>query len=206
MQWNWHIPSNALRLLPCSIIHSQNLAWFVLHLDLPTSRAQIFSRARSSSGRFLMFSAAKASKRARTLGPTTGTGNEKRRTSIKSMLHPVEEPSTECQSSDTVNSLLTETLKQTPRVSSCVCKSFFDGLKDGHFYKTDTHTETVVSVLMKGDCILLFCLFLLFFDFSATARERKSCHVQRNMKEGGRKIESMGREPKSWKQEWPKNR
>ena len=58
------------------------------------------------------------------------------------MLHPVEEPSTECQSSDTVNSLLTETLKQTPRVSSCVCKSFFDGLKDGHFYKTDTHTET----------------------------------------------------------------
>ena len=114
----------------------------MLHLDLPTSRAQIFSRARSSSGRFFKFSAAKASKRARALGPTTGTGNEKRRTSIKSMLHPVEKPSTECHSSDTVNSLLTETLKQTPRVSSCVCKSFFDGLKDGHFYKTDTHTET----------------------------------------------------------------
>ena len=87
-----------------------------------------------------MFSAAKASEKARALGPTTGTGNEKRRTSRKSMLHPVEERSTECQSSDTVNSLLTETfLKQTPRVSSGVCKSFFEGLKDGHFYKTNTH-------------------------------------------------------------------
>ena len=86
-----------------------------------------------------MFSAAKASDRARALRPTTGTGNEKRRTSIKSMLHPVEEPSTECQSSDTVNSLSTETfLKLIPRVSPCVFKSFFDGLKDGHFSKTDT--------------------------------------------------------------------
>ena len=93
----------------------------MLHLKLPTSRAQIFSRARSSSGRFFMFSAAKASEGARALGPTTGTGNEKQRTSKKSMLHPVEEPSTECQSSDTVNSLLTETfLKLTPRVSPCI--------------------------------------------------------------------------------------
>ena len=33
--------------------------------DLPTSRAQIFSRARSVSGRFFMFSAAKANERAR---------------------------------------------------------------------------------------------------------------------------------------------
>ena len=33
-------------------------------LDLPISRAQIFSRARSASGRFFMFSAAKANKRA----------------------------------------------------------------------------------------------------------------------------------------------
>ena len=33
-------------------------------LDLPTSRAQIFSRARSASGRFFIFSAAKANKRA----------------------------------------------------------------------------------------------------------------------------------------------
>ena len=165
---NWHIPSNALRFLPCSIIHSQNLAWFVLHLDLPTSRAQIFSRARSSSGRFLMFSAAKASKRARALGPTTGTGNEKRRTSIKSMLHPVEKPSTECHSSDTVNSLLTETLKQTPRVSSCVCKSFFDGLKDGHFYKTDTHTETDSGVRL-GERWLYRCCFVYFYYFLISA-------------------------------------
>ena len=112
----------------------------MLHLDLPTSRAQIFSRARTWSGRFFMFPAVKASEGARALGPTTGTGNEKRRTSRKSMLHPVEERSTDCQSSDTVNSLLTETfLKLTPRISPFVFKSFFDGLKDGHFYKTDTH-------------------------------------------------------------------
>ena len=53
-------------------------------LDLPTNRGQIISRARSASGRFLMFSAAKASERTRTLGPTTGTGNEKQRTSRNS--------------------------------------------------------------------------------------------------------------------------
>ena len=35
-----------------------------LSIDLPTSRAQSFSRARSASGRFFMFSAAKASERA----------------------------------------------------------------------------------------------------------------------------------------------
>ena len=34
-------------------------------LDLPTSRGQIFSRARSASGRFFMFSAAKANQRAK---------------------------------------------------------------------------------------------------------------------------------------------
>ena len=34
-------------------------------LDLHTSRAQIFSRARSASGRFFMFSAAKANQRAK---------------------------------------------------------------------------------------------------------------------------------------------
>ena len=34
-------------------------------LDLPTSRAQIFSRARNASGRFFMFSAAKANQRAK---------------------------------------------------------------------------------------------------------------------------------------------
>ena len=33
-------------------------------LDLPTSRAQIFSRSRRASGRFFMFSAAKASEKA----------------------------------------------------------------------------------------------------------------------------------------------
>ena len=49
-------------------------------LDLPTSRAEIFSRAQSASGRIFMFSAAKAN----ALGPTTGTGNEKRRTLRKS--------------------------------------------------------------------------------------------------------------------------
>ena len=127
-----------------------------------------FSRARSSSGRFFMFCAAKASKRARALGPTTGTGNEKRRTSIKSMLHPVEKPSTECHSSDTVNSLLTETLKQTPRVSSCVCKSFFDGLKDGHFYKTDTHRETDNGVRL-GERWLYRCCFVYFYYFLISA-------------------------------------
>ena len=36
-----------------------------IYIDLPTSRAQIFSRARSATGRFLMFPAAKASERTR---------------------------------------------------------------------------------------------------------------------------------------------
>ena len=35
-------------------------------IDLPTSRAQIFSRARSTRGRFFMLSAAKANERAGT--------------------------------------------------------------------------------------------------------------------------------------------
>ena len=52
-------------------------------VDLPTSRAQFFSRARSTSGRFFIFSAAKASESS---GPTTGTGNVKRRTLRKSNL------------------------------------------------------------------------------------------------------------------------
>ena len=52
-------------------------------LDLPTSRAQCLSRARSASGRFFMFSAARESETF-ALGPTTGTGNEKRRTLRKS--------------------------------------------------------------------------------------------------------------------------
>ena len=43
-------------------------------LDLPTSRTQIFSRARSASGRFFLCF----------LRPTTGTGNEKRRILRKS--------------------------------------------------------------------------------------------------------------------------
>ena len=38
---------------------------FRFMLDLPTSRAQIFSRARSVSDRFFMFSAPKASERAK---------------------------------------------------------------------------------------------------------------------------------------------
>ena len=36
-----------------------------IYIDLPTSRAQIFSRARSATGRFLIFPAAKASERTR---------------------------------------------------------------------------------------------------------------------------------------------
>ena len=36
-----------------------------IYIDLPTSRAQIFSRARSATGRFPMFPAAKASERTR---------------------------------------------------------------------------------------------------------------------------------------------
>ena len=52
--------------------------WYFYH------RTQNFSRARSASGRFFMFSVAKASERSRALGPTTGTGNEKRRTLKKS--------------------------------------------------------------------------------------------------------------------------
>ena len=44
-------------LLPVSRSERENL-------DLPTSRAQIFSRARSASGRFFMFPALKASERA----------------------------------------------------------------------------------------------------------------------------------------------
>ena len=51
-------------------------------LDLPTSRAQIFSQARSASGRFFKFSAAKANQRAK-------PGNEKRRTLRKSNTKPV---------------------------------------------------------------------------------------------------------------------
>ena len=43
-----------------------------------------FSWARSPRGRFFMFSAEKASERARALRPTTGTGKEKRRTLRKS--------------------------------------------------------------------------------------------------------------------------
>ena len=50
-------------------------------LDLPTSRAQSFSRARSASGRFFMFSTAK---RARERENYRGTRNEKRRTLRKS--------------------------------------------------------------------------------------------------------------------------
>ena len=46
----------------------------IILLDLPTSRAQIFSRARSASGRFFMFSSAKANQ------------NEKRRTLRKSII------------------------------------------------------------------------------------------------------------------------
>ena len=49
-------------------------------LDLPTSRAQSFSRARSASGRFFMF----LRQNERESGKTTGTGNEKRRTLRKS--------------------------------------------------------------------------------------------------------------------------
>ena len=54
-------------------------------LDLPTSLAQIFSRARSARGRFLCFLRQKRA-RERELGPTTGTGNEKQRTLRKSTL------------------------------------------------------------------------------------------------------------------------
>ena len=50
-------------------------------VGLPTSQAQFFSRARSASGRFFIFSAATATESS---GPTTGTGNEKRRTLRKS--------------------------------------------------------------------------------------------------------------------------
>ena len=56
------------------------------HIDLPTSRAQIFSRARSASGRFFVFLRQKRA-RERKLGPTTETGNEKRRTLRKSRFH-----------------------------------------------------------------------------------------------------------------------
>ena len=99
----------------------------------------------------------------------------------KSMLHPVEEPSTEYQSSDTVNSLLTETfLKQTPRVSPCVFKSFFNGLKDVHFYKTNTHWATVVSVLVKGDCIfaVLFIFIISWFKRHGQGTEILSCATE----------------------------
>ena len=54
-------------------------ALVAVKLHLPASRAQMFSRAPSASVRFFMFSAAKASER----GETTGTGNEKRKTSRK---------------------------------------------------------------------------------------------------------------------------
>ena len=94
------------------------------------------------------------------------------------MLHPVEEPSTECQSSDTVNSLSTEIfLKLTPRVSPCVFKSFFDGLEDGHFSKTDTHWAAVVSVLEKGDWIvaILFIFIIFLFQRHGQGTEILSC-------------------------------
>ena len=56
------------------------------HIDLPTSRAKIFSPARSASGRFFVFLRQKWA-RERKLVPTTGTGNVKRRTLRKSRFH-----------------------------------------------------------------------------------------------------------------------
>ena len=47
-----------------SIYRSAYMSYKVSPLELPTSRAQIFPQARSVSGRFFMFSAAKASERA----------------------------------------------------------------------------------------------------------------------------------------------
>ena len=44
------------------------MSYKVSPLELPTSRAQIFPQARSVSGRFFMFSAAKASERAGAFG------------------------------------------------------------------------------------------------------------------------------------------
>ena len=107
-----------------------------------------------------------------------------------------------------IASLFYYSLPESCMVCSCVCKSFFWRSKRRAFPSIRrTHTERQwCPSWWKVTVSLLFCLFLLFFYCSATARERKSCHVQRNMKEGGRKIENMGREPKSWKQEWPKNR
>ena len=61
---------------------SHTIQTFFRHtLDLPTSRALSFSRARSASGRFFVFSTAK---RARERENYRGTRNEKRRTLRKS--------------------------------------------------------------------------------------------------------------------------
>ena len=60
-------------------------------LDLPTCRAQIFSRARSATGRFFMFSAAKASEKARASCQARANywnrKSEKRRTLRKTNFH-----------------------------------------------------------------------------------------------------------------------
>ena len=56
-------------------------------VDLPTSQAQIFSRAQSAIERQVLFFCSLRQKQAREreLGPTTGTGNEKRRTLPESL-------------------------------------------------------------------------------------------------------------------------
>ena len=75
-----------------SLLSGQSIyySFFVLYLDLPTSRTQIFSRRRSANGRiFLCFLRQKRARERelRAAARTTGTGNEKRRTLRKSSLY-----------------------------------------------------------------------------------------------------------------------
>ena len=61
----WELPLNIWECYEWELLVSQkldqsHLAWLAENLGLPTTRAQICSRARSSSGRFFVFSAAKA--------------------------------------------------------------------------------------------------------------------------------------------------
>ena len=87
-QWTQKHPQY-LSGLSRSLLPTAFLETAVYCLDLPTSRAQIFSRARSESGRFFYVFCSKNERRSEgssfVLGPTTGTGNEKRRTLRKSL-------------------------------------------------------------------------------------------------------------------------
>ena len=61
---NSKAPTIPFGIVACTSSDNLSLNLSLYSLDLPTSRAQIFSRARSANSRFFMFSRAKANERA----------------------------------------------------------------------------------------------------------------------------------------------